>query len=218
MGNTSKSHFFKTIIGLALLLALTPNNFSFAAGEFSGGSIIKLFESMSPEEAYESSKFRKRVWNKHMPGTSTWYKPSTSLCIEGDTLQTVQPRIARCDEWAVELKNREFGKNYALFTSLSRANKKAESDNAIGKPICIRGKYQYARKDLQYSDLTYTAEFYKRTNSDDKYDNKYFLGEHEYPVLDCFFFERRNEGEFDNREFEHAGGEFSGGSNKIQGT
>ena len=210
MGNIGKNNSLRFLLTVGLFCILIPNSISFAAGEFSGGSIYKLFESMTADEAFDSNKFRKRVWNRHMPGTSTWYKPSNSLCVDGDKIATVQPRL-HCQEWAVELDNNKYGRDYEFFTNLSQAKRKAEGSNGRGQPICIYGQYKHASTPLNSSNSIYTTEFYQKVSGGDRYDNDHFLGEHDYPVLDCVFFDRRDEG-----VFIETSGEFSGGSlNKL---
>lgn len=95
----------------------------------------KAFDSMSAVEAYKSNKFSKRIWNINMPGTSTWYNPASELCRNGNSVQTVRP-ARTCSVWSVDLKESEFGKMVAKFTSLAKAKDKAESKNGKGKPYC----------------------------------------------------------------------------------
>ncbi len=94
----------------------------------------RLFDSMTAEEAMASNKFTKRGWNINIPGTSTWYSPS-GLCLTHDSIQTTTPRTF-CTEWTVNLDEAEFGRYTAVFSSYSRAKRKAEGSNGKGKPYC----------------------------------------------------------------------------------
>ena len=55
------------------------------------------FNQMSPEEALDSN-FKKQYWNIHMPGSSTWFRP-TGLCTDGSTVQTIKP-FSKCVKWS----------------------------------------------------------------------------------------------------------------------
>ncbi|MCJ8275626.1 MAG: hypothetical protein HRT44_04000 [Bdellovibrionales bacterium] len=148
-----------------------------------------------------------------MPGTSTWFKPSTSLCVDwvSETIQTVYP-VLNCDKWAVELKQSEFGKRYKLFNSRSRANEFIEkSDNDRGRPQCASGRTRFVSTPVTERTHTFTVEFYKKVHSSDPYDDDNFLGEHEYEVFDCREFNRGHE-----ELIEMASGEGSGGSLKVR--
>ena len=139
------------IITIALFIVLS----SHAGGELSGGNILQIksyFKSFSPGEAYLSKEFDKRVPNIYMPGTSTWYNASNSLCLDGNTLQTVHPD-EDCYEWKVELQTSEYGKKYATFTNLSMARRKADGKNGRGKPICIGADYDYIVVPLQRTEI-----------------------------------------------------------------
>lgn len=206
-----KYQFIHFLLALGLI---TSTSSVHGGGEGSGGALIKArFEAMSPEEAFDSNTFRKRVWNIHMPGTSTWFKPSTSLCIdwETETVQTVHP-VLDCEKWAVELKRPEAGERYKLFNGLSRANDFIDSsNNDKGRPQCVDGRTRIVTTPVTSRNQTFTVEYYRKVHSSDRYDDDYFLGEHEYEVFDCRHFNREPE-----EEIEMASGEGSGGALRVR--
>jgi hypothetical protein len=66
-----------------------------------------------------------------MPGTNTWFKPSTSLCLNGKNIQTVRP-VQFCTEWSVKMKNG----TTVNFTNKSLADAKADTKDASGDAVC----------------------------------------------------------------------------------
>ncbi len=93
-----------------------------------------LFNSMTATEAYSANEFSKKMSNIHIPGTGTWYSPR-NLCTTGNTIQTTSAREV-CTEWTVNLRESEYGKYTAVFSSYHRAKDKAEGSNGKGRPMC----------------------------------------------------------------------------------
>ena len=117
----------KLMIAIAVLL--TSINL-FADSDSAQKLAQRRFDNMTADEAFDSNKFRTRVWNINMPGTSTWFKPSTSLCINGDTVQTVGP-IKVCTLWSAKKdgdvktftskhKAEDYGNNVKCVDSVSK--------------------------------------------------------------------------------------------------
>ena len=119
-----------------VLLAITFTATAFADRDdnFAQMRAERLFDSMSADEAMNSNKFTKRIWNINLPGTSTWFKP-TGLCLTNDKIQTTR-EIKICTEWSVDLKDREFGRDTAVFDTYGAASRKADSSNARGNAYC----------------------------------------------------------------------------------
>ena len=136
----------KTLIVLVALLAATT---SMAEPDYQDKA-EKLFDGMSASEAAASNKFSKRSWNQNMPGTSTWFSPS-SLCLEGNTLNTVNP-VEVCTEWTLDLKNTSFGKKTKTFTNKSMANRAEDSSNAKGKLYCTDSFYKEVSTPLNWTE------------------------------------------------------------------
>ena len=140
---------FRALIFVGLMLT---NVNSYAGGEFSGGEtreirkLKKRFKEMGSLEAFNYKEFDKRIPKIRLPGASSSYQANSSLCIDGNTLQTVQP-VEDCYEWTVELKEKEFGKSVIIFSNIFRAQKKLESNGK--KLTCTAKDYDYIVVPLQ---------------------------------------------------------------------
>ena len=137
----------------------------FAGGEFGGtGDARELFRDLDPVEAYYYHGFTKKIYNINLPGTSTSYKPNSSLCIDGDVVRTTRPKL-KCELFRVPLRTREFGEKFADFRRERDAERKAKSDNGRGKYECIKGEHYYPSIPISYDEFTCTLWEVERHDS-----------------------------------------------------
>ncbi len=168
-----------------------------------------LFDRSSSVEAYLSNRFSKRVWNKRIPGTNLSVKPN-SLCVYTNTVQTIKPR-PRCLEWKVNFKEKRFGKDFKYFTSYSRALRESRKSYARSQIECSDSISEVLWAPIsEFESLNFKVDFYRKTVRD-RFDSEKFLGTHYFRIRDCQESEVLREALLD-------GGEFSGGSRKIQTT
>lgn len=77
---------------------------AFAVGEDSGGgakyqqAAKRLFNQLSPQDAWGARQFNKKIGNVYLPGTSTYVKP-TGLCISGSIIKSKGRIQGACMEW-----------------------------------------------------------------------------------------------------------------------
>ncbi len=209
-------NFTKSLYFLSTLLGFSLSAFS---GEDSGGGAyhkqaLRAFESMSPNEAWQSNRFNKKTSNIRIPGTSSFFKP-TSLCISGNSISTKSPVAGVCTEWSYRNSEGE-----RKTTTISATARRFEGEcisrgasKVLSHPIHYSvevktwgardesGKIRVYRNRQEAREngtpvvvstrtvdrrlpSTFTTDFYRAT-AQNKFHRSKYLGNHRYRLNSC---------------------------------
>ena len=171
----------------------------------------KAFDNMTAEEAFDSNKFKTRVFNIQMPGTSTWFKPSTSLCINGDSVQTTYA-FKTCTLWSAKddgdtktfkskSKAEDWGSSVTCVASTSQIYSTpinytvnqcvlwSAKDDGETKVFKSKYKAEDWGSSVKCVEKAMVAKrmptSYKMEFYRNKVENDRYLGSHVYPIAQC---------------------------------
>lgn len=103
--------------------------------ETSGGGIVKAFQALSAQEAFNSKDYFKRYQTIYLPNALKDYR-GIKLCVEDNEVVALEP-VEFCSQWAVPVRKPENGKSILVYKYRHQAMAKSMTDNGKNELRCL---------------------------------------------------------------------------------